>query len=714
MGACYSKKASGGNRSYTTVHMASTKLEEASRLARPTPYSRTQNANIEYAAKKSIPLSTKHSSVSTVDPGEIKNLKNSFQSNIPRFSSSLPSTTSLTAEQKTNIPNYNDNETLHVVNNNPIINSRSAVNITNNASPPVNKVAKTESQFKPKSLGSKSCPDKIVNQDVSEEKQTRIPGKGTGLPRQYVAVSKSAHSVSHLNTESLAVPKSQQTKDFRGVGSRNSSSGQSPQSKSPSRKGFESHDSLSDFDSGIGNSLNEKIKPEDSDTIKDLEHLELQDDSSPVSIDTCSTRSTSTPKYCRSETKMSVKAPTYKREPNGKWSFDEKHFGPETERSVVPKPFSSSGGSSPREKHSFKISASENIFSTYASYKGLLSYQKKSCKPLDCNSYNSREKTVSEQMQRIAQPQAVNSSCIPKMRRQLNQPLSGGNSVFYIQNESEKSVNEEKPKTVRKTSEYQTLNSKQSSLDSDEKSDSTENGVLSPPSEVENREFLIDDEISDQPGLTFFGEPRSEESDMQSLQLAVTELHALQMASSSKKRTDSVGSYCSRKSRTGDHRDSLLLGSDLGSSCSSIASDDLMLDYEKTFDNTFPEGTVNEGPASPMRKISETDDKIAPLRIENKIDFEDKNRKRLQRRSSGPFSSSAERLEWRHRTVSLPLRPPRQMSISEADDGSLKLDSSSYRLLCQDLNGVKTLLLRLKSVIQEAETINPFDQANPK
>lgn len=85
------------------------------------------------------------------------------------------------------------------------------------------------------------------------------------------------------------------------------------------------------------------------------------------------------------------------------------------------------------------------------------------------------------------------------------------------------------------------------------------------------------------------------------------------------------------------------------------------------------------------------------------------SRKRINRRSSGPFVNTAEKLEWRHRTVSLPLRPPRQMSVSEADDGCLKLDSSSYRLLCQDLNGVKTLLLRLKSVIQEVSTLEKLE-----
>ncbi|GIY81764.1 uncharacterized protein CDAR_512111 [Caerostris darwini] len=674
--------------------MASTKLEEGSRLVRPTPYTRTQNANIDYAAKKGIPLSAKHNSLTTMDQGDLKNMKNTFQSNIPRFSSSLPVSASVSGEQKT-ISNCNDNEALHVVNNNAIVNSRSAFNVSN-ATSPVNKLTVKDSLIKPKNLGSKSCPDKILSPDVPE-KPVKTPLKGSGISRIFMGKSPSSHNSPEIQYSS----KLQQTKDSK-FNNRNPS-GVSPVSKSPSGKGFESRDSLSDFDSGLGNSLTDKNKPEDSDTIKDIEQLEFQEEFSPnISVDACSNRPTSTPKSSASETKLSLKAPTYKREPNGKWSFDEKHFGTETVRTAEPKPFANSNGSSPKGKHSFKMNASENIFSTYASYKGLLSYQKKSFQPADVK-FNLREKASHHQP---VQQQSANISNIPKMRRQT--ATTAGGSVFYCHDEANKCSFDDEKTLTEKPPQY---NYKQSSLDSDEKSDSTENGVLSPPSE-ENREFLIDDEIADQPGLTI-GDPKSEDSDVQSLQLAMSELHALQLASTSKKRTDSVSSYSSRKGRS-DHRDSLILGSELGSSCSSIASDDLMLDYEKTFDG-FPEGTINEGPASPMRKLSEVDevDSIAPLKSEKKIDYEDKTRKRLHRRASGPLSTPAERLEWRQRTASLPLRPPRQMMVSEADDGGLKLDSSSYRLLCQDLNGVKTLLLRLKSVIQEAETINPFDQANP-
>lgn len=578
MGACYSKKASGGNCSYTTVHMASTKLEEASRLARPTPYMR--NANIDYTAKKTIPQPATHNSLSNMDHS---NMKNNFQSNIPRFSSSLPaSAASIAGDQKTAVTNCNENEALHVVNNNAIVNSRSAFNVSHT---PVNKTSR-DSLIKPK-IGSKSCPDKIVSPDV-QEKPARTPMKGSGIFRSFLG--KSTPRSSHNSPDTHDAPKLQSVKESRVTNGKNSK-GASPVSKSPSRKGFNSRDSLSDFDSGIGNSLNDKNRPEDSDTIKDVEQIEFQEEFSPnLNVDAASNRPTSTPKSSASDSRLSLKAPTYRREQNGKWSFDEKHFGSEPQRNPEPKPLAKTGAESPREKHTFKMNASENIFSTYASYKGLLSYQKKSFKPSEVK-YNLRDKT--NQCGR-ASPQQTSSipkvpTTLPKTRRQQNQPTP---STFYVQNEAGAVDDDEKTLSADKPTKHYT--SKQSSLDSDEKSDSTENGVMSPPSD-DNREFLIDDEIADQPGLTFFGDPNSEDSDVQSLQQAMTELHQLQLASSSKKRTDSCSSYSSLKRRSGgDHRDSLILGSELGSSCSSIASDDLMLDYDKSYDG-FPEGTVNEG-----------------------------------------------------------------------------------------------------------------------
>jgi len=72
------------------------------------------------------------------------------------------------------------------------------------------------------------------------------------------------------------------------------------------------------------------------------------------------------------------------------------------------------------------------------------------------------------------------------------------------------------------------------------------------------------------------------------------------------------------------------------------------------------------------------------------------------------------------RSITPSLRPPKQMSVAEADDGSARIDSTSYHSMCQDVTNVKTMLLRLKRVLQEnnttgmAETLNPFEASTWK
>ncbi|XP_021927911.1 uncharacterized protein LOC110833761 isoform X2 [Zootermopsis nevadensis] len=54
---------------------------------------------------------------------------------------------------------------------------------------------------------------------------------------------------------------------------------------------------------------------------------------------------------------------------------------------------------------------------------------------------------------------------------------------------------------------------------------------------------------------------------------------------------------------------------------------------------------------------------------------------------------------------------------SETEDGSLRLDRGTYQYMYQDIVNIKTMLLKLKRVLQEneenglmrAETLNPFD-----
>nr|XP_045600391.1 serine-rich adhesin for platelets-like isoform X4 [Procambarus clarkii] len=55
------------------------------------------------------------------------------------------------------------------------------------------------------------------------------------------------------------------------------------------------------------------------------------------------------------------------------------------------------------------------------------------------------------------------------------------------------------------------------------------------------------------------------------------------------------------------------------------------------------------------------------------------------------------------------LRPPRQGGVSEVEGGGVCIDRTSYHYMCQDVTALKTMLLRLRRVLQAAETINPFD-----
>lgn len=746
MGSCYSRKARDGKYSYSDVQMASTKVEETSRLARPTPY--TRNLVSSFSLKKSISPHTKYEPSSVAYNANEQNEKLqqkstsslAFQSNIPRISST-PAAGSTDTSQNTLDTNCNKNEDveLHFVNNNAMSTSVSdSIQVAN--------TSKVPKKFAEPKL------EKISTSGKTDEKNapSHIPAKFSahimGLPRpqvpQYVGKT-SAHTLSHVNSDNQPAPKLHSHSADKLVSEKKSVCAndvyvdfldeQEPlQSPPRATSAGDSQDSMTDIDSGLGNSLVEKGKQEDADTLKDAEYLESCEESPINHVAPCQNELSSVAKATyglknlKIEDKTCLRSPMYRREPNGKWIIDDKHIG------SLQKHLKSENGqelqsglqlylSSPSIPR-YKADSYDN-YSSYASYKGLLSYKKQSpFKQMD-SSTPARVK--------FEKGYQSDSSGIPKVKKTVTKDGSCSKLPRSMLNLSGSDKNLVNAAGVRKTYKIELpSDSKQSSPESDDKSDSIGNGIGSPVSELENREFLIDDEIADQPGLISFENSKLIDSDVPSLQQSVTELHALQQAaSSSRKHSDSQGSYSSssrlfRDRSNTDARDSLILGSDMCSSCSSIGSDDLMLDYEKTCDN-FPDGTVNEGPASPVKQQVDVDsiaeDKILPLRRERKsvVEAEERTRKWLYRRSSGPFyggtpGNSYGKMDWRLRSVSLPLRPPRQMIVTEGEDGSIKLDPSSYRLLCQDLNGVKTLLLRLKTVIQEAETLNPFDQTNPK
>ncbi|KAH6948715.1 hypothetical protein HPB50_026016 [Hyalomma asiaticum] len=217
-------------------------------------------------------------------------------------------------------------------------------------------------------------------------------------------------------------------------------------------------------------------------------------------------------------------------------------------------------------------------------------------------------------------------------------------------------------------------------------------GFLSPTSDG----FLIDDDISDQPGLIAL--ERSRGRGTPSVKKSIFELHALQSFSGRQTKVD----------RTLD--DLHPLCSDAGSSCSSLGSDDLMLDFEapcKDSAETASSPSVKYA-GTPLRRVARPS-VGSQAEKRNSWDSNHSDEGAALRRASDSLTSrwplktppSASAGEARPRTVSLPLRPPRQVVMQECDDGSVKLDSSSYRSVCQDLNGLKTMLLKLRRILQD-------------
>ncbi|KAK3911296.1 Serine-rich coiled-coil domain-containing protein 1 [Frankliniella fusca] len=81
--------------------------------------------------------------------------------------------------------------------------------------------------------------------------------------------------------------------------------------------------------------------------------------------------------------------------------------------------------------------------------------------------------------------------------------------------------------------------------------------------------------------------------------------------------------------------------------------------------------------------------------------------------SSGPSSApDSPRYSLGSSGVPSPLRPPRQLASSDSDESAMmRVDRGTYQHMYQDVVHIKTMLLKLKRVLQEAETLNPFESS---
>ncbi|XP_015589706.1 uncharacterized protein LOC107265132 isoform X3 [Cephus cinctus] len=267
----------------------------------------------------------------------------------------------------------------------------------------------------------------------------------------------------------------------------------------------------------------------------------------------------------------------------------------------------------------------------------------------------------------------------------------------------------------------------------------------------EGREFF-DDEIADQPGLVFDDTLRAGiEGQGVSSQVITENSHTL-VESNPKINTRHIKSI--ENSPIHGRRLSRAESVDTLSPCESIASDDLMLDYERSDASSYEETNhrLDSNPA-----LHEMDDATIFSELEaqgeevmrewssllgahptqqqqpntnsnnNNLNASINNNNhtttesgigsgrtsRLLRSRSG--TESPRSLDSvRTRQISSPLRPPRNVqspSLDSGDEGSLRLERATYQYMSQDIVSMKTMLLKLKRVIQEAETLNPFDSS---
>ncbi|XP_051155954.1 putative mediator of RNA polymerase II transcription subunit 26 isoform X3 [Leptopilina boulardi] len=265
----------------------------------------------------------------------------------------------------------------------------------------------------------------------------------------------------------------------------------------------------------------------------------------------------------------------------------------------------------------------------------------------------------------------------------------------------------------------------------------------------EGREFF-DDEIEDQPGLIFDDTGRVPiENRSRTSSQAHTENSQTLIESTPKtvliqpKSVENSPMRMRRVTRAGSI--------DTLSSCESIASDDLMLDYERSEASSYGDTTLRIHSSHNDEDVNElldlevqsqevmrewtsllgahhinTTNNNANLGINNNNPTTDtgitnSRTTRLLRNRSG--ADSPKSLDsTRSRQVFSPLRPPRNVQspgLDSGDEGSLRLERGTYQHMFQDIVSIKTMLLKLKRVLQEsgengltrAETLNPFDNS---
>ncbi|XP_044726833.1 uncharacterized protein LOC123290639 isoform X2 [Chrysoperla carnea] len=265
---------------------------------------------------------------------------------------------------------------------------------------------------------------------------------------------------------------------------------------------------------------------------------------------------------------------------------------------------------------------------------------------------------------------------------------------------------------------------------------------------------FFDDEIADQPSLLVFDS-----------EVVTSENTMVEEPSASKSKQASVASSPVHQRKVGPKLNQGLqrTGSlDTLSPCDSIASDDLMMDFEQSMSSGFDDSTdrldSKQGSGYNSLDLHETKDRdYRDVRQEWSALLNKRNRKegspclsttasrsgsRLQQTlrcraggaeqinnvpdsprsldgggggsrsritSTSSASHSPLRLSRRYMPTSSPTSGGQLSSTAYDSDDSIRLDRSTHGSMMQDIVGMKTMLLKLKRVLQESETLNPFE-----
>ncbi|XP_043785181.1 uncharacterized protein LOC122710950 isoform X3 [Apis laboriosa] len=264
----------------------------------------------------------------------------------------------------------------------------------------------------------------------------------------------------------------------------------------------------------------------------------------------------------------------------------------------------------------------------------------------------------------------------------------------------------------------------------------------------EGREYF-DDEIADQPGLVFDDNSRAGAETQSAMVSQVVTENSHTLVESSPKTGAGHGKNATNSPHHGK-RISRAGSVDTLSPCESIASDDLILDYEHSDASSYEEQRVETGTAlqdmdnatilseleaqgeDVMRQwsslLSQTLQQTNNSNtINNNVNAGSANN---NNQPANDIGSDCDKTKiWRNRSVtdsprsidstrnrqfSSPLRISRNIqspNLDSGDEGSLRVDRDTYQHMFQDIVSIKTTLLKLKRVLQQVDTLNPFDNS---